>query len=345
MASREAATDSHHLALGHQSRVKCLWSGTLNLLLVLATSPFPMKSMPRSLSVLVFYSVLASCGGSGGSTVTPPPAVASVKVTVPSTLVEGQTSQALATPLDAGGQSLSGRSVTWASSDGLVATVTAGGLITAIKPGTATISATSEGQVGSSALAVSIDPTPASIVLTPPTLSITSGGSLQVTSVVKNGRGEVVSAQGLTYASSAPNIATVSSAGLVSSVGPVGAANITATIGATVSAPAVVTVVTGAATAASPKPGTQNQTAPAGTNVANSPAVVVTDAYGNPVVGVNVIFSTASNGTGQLAIVPTNSAGVAQLAIPWKLSTTPGPNYYYANVGSFPQIVFTATGT
>jgi hypothetical protein len=304
-----------------------------------------MKWMPRSLSVLLFYSVLVSCGGSGGSTVTPPPAVASVKVTVPSTLVEGQTSQAQATPLDASGQSLSGRSVSWASSDALVATVTAGGLITAITPGTATISATSEGQVGSSSLAVSIDPTPASVVLTPPTLSVVSGGSLQVTPVVKNGRGEVISAQGLTYASSAPNIATVSSAGMVSSVGPVGAANITATIGATVvSAPAVVTVVAGAATAAGAKPGTQGQSAPAGSNVANSPAVIVTDAYGNPVVGVNVIFSTASNGTGQLAIVPTNSAGVAQLAIPWTLSTTPGANYYYANVGSFPQIVFTATG-
>jgi Bacterial Ig-like domain (group 1)/Bacterial Ig-like domain (group 2) len=404
-----------------------------------------MKWMPRSLSVLLFCSVLASCGGSGGSTVTPPAAVASVKVTAPSSLVEGQTSPAQAVPLDASGQTLTGRSISWASSDALVATVTAGGLITAIKPGNATISATSEGQVGSSALAVSIDPTPASILLTAPTLSIASGGSVQVTAVVKNGRGEVISAQGLTYASSATSIATVSSAGLVSSVGPVGAANITATIATVASAPAVVTVspgavahlvqqtglpasptvassnaisvkatdafgnaipgasvsfavtggggavtpttaatdaggiagasfqvgnivganaavataagftgpsvsfsantVAGAASVAGPKAGTQGQTAAAGTTVANSPAVTVTDAYGNPLVGVNVTFSTASDGTGQLAVVPTNSAGVAQLGIPWKLSATPGTNYYYANVGTFPQIVFTATGT
>jgi len=63
--------------------------------------------------------------------------------------------------------------------------------------------------------------------------------------------------------------------------------------------------VAGAATSAGPKPGTQGQSAPAGTTVANSPAVTVTDAYGNPLVGVNVTFSTASDGTGQLAVVPT----------------------------------------
>lgn len=264
---------------------------------------------------------------------------------MPSTLVEGQTSQAQAVAVDANGQVLSGRSITWSSSDQTVATVTTGGLIGAVKVGIASISATSEGQVGSSSLTVSIDPAPASIALTPLTLSIPSGGSLQVTAVVKNSQGEVVPAQGLTYASSAPGIATVSGAGLVSSVGPIGAANISASIGSTVvSAPTVVTVVAGAASKAAIAAG-DGQSAKVGTAVLISPAVLVTDAYGNSVAGANVTFSTASDGTGQFAVVPTNSSGVANLGIPWKLSMTPGPNYYYANFGSLPQIVFTATGT
>src|SRR5438309_395360 len=56
--------------------------------------------------------------------VCPPPAVASVDVTPPSASVEaGQTVQLTATPKDAGGTPLSGRTVTWSSSNTTVATV------------------------------------------------------------------------------------------------------------------------------------------------------------------------------------------------------------------------------
>jgi hypothetical protein len=46
-------------------------------------------------------------------------------------------------------------SVTWASSNTNVATITSAGLATAIKPGNTTISATSAGVVGSTTLKVS----------------------------------------------------------------------------------------------------------------------------------------------------------------------------------------------
>jgi len=300
-----------------------------------------MKRIPRSLSFLLFCSVLASCGGSAGSdSVTGPPPVAGVKVTGPASLFEGESSQAQAALVDASGGPLSGRTITWSSSNQSVATVTAGGLITAVTAGTATLSATSEGQAGSSSLSVTRDPTAASIVLTPLTLSVPSGGSLQLATEVKNGRGQIVPAQGITYTSSAPTIAAVSGGGIVSSVGPVGVANIAASIGTIVSAPAVVTVSPGAASNAAIKGG-NGQSAQAGTAVAIAPAVIVTDAYGNPVAGVQVNFSSANGALGQGASIPTNSAGVATYDR-WILSA--GSNTLYANVGSIPQIFFTATG-
>jgi len=91
-------------------------------------------------------------GGASTVTVTvplpPAPApVASIDVTPdPGTLRVGETQQLRAIPRDAGGASLGGRSVQWSSSQSGVATVTQGGLVTAVGAGKATISASSEGQ-------------------------------------------------------------------------------------------------------------------------------------------------------------------------------------------------------
>src|SRR4029077_3348517 len=55
---------------------------------------------------------------------------------------------------DAGGNVLTGRTVTWASSNAAVATVTGNGLEAGLTPGTATIAATSGGVSGSAAITV-----------------------------------------------------------------------------------------------------------------------------------------------------------------------------------------------
>jgi uncharacterized protein YjdB len=84
-----------------------------------------------------------------------PPPVASVTVSPPSATVEvGQTAQLTATPKDASGTPLTGRVVTWSSSDSGVARVSATGLVTGRAAGSATITATSEGKTGTSAVAV-----------------------------------------------------------------------------------------------------------------------------------------------------------------------------------------------
>src|SRR5205823_1814711 len=82
-------------------------------------------------------------------------AVAVVAVTPPSgTVVQGQTVQVAATPEDASGNALGGRVITWASGNRAVATVSGSGLVTAVAPGAATITATSEGQSGTASVTV-----------------------------------------------------------------------------------------------------------------------------------------------------------------------------------------------
>ena len=82
--------------------------------------------------------------------VTVSPAAANVQV--------GQMVQLAATPLDVGGNPLSGRLVTWASTSPGVAGVNGSGLVSGVAAGTATITAASEGQIGAAAITVSVAP-------------------------------------------------------------------------------------------------------------------------------------------------------------------------------------------
>src|SRR6266851_2519939 len=80
------------------------------------------------------------------------PATASVTV--------GQTVQLTATPKDANGNPLSGRSITWATNNAGVATVSGSGLVPGVAVGSATITATSEGKNGTAAIVVTAAPPP-----------------------------------------------------------------------------------------------------------------------------------------------------------------------------------------
>ena len=88
--------------------------------------------------------IYASTTGTG----TPAP-VATVSVSPASlSIAVANTMQLTATPRDAAGHALTGRTVTWKTSNGAVATVSATGLATGVSAGTATITATSEGVTG-----------------------------------------------------------------------------------------------------------------------------------------------------------------------------------------------------
>lgn len=81
--------------------------------------------------------------------------VASVNVSVASSVPIGGETQASATPRDADQVALPDRKVTWKTSNSQVATVSASGLVVGVTAGTATITATSEGIEGSAVVAVS----------------------------------------------------------------------------------------------------------------------------------------------------------------------------------------------
>src|SRR5207245_2191320 len=154
--------------------------------------------------------------------------VASVTVTPETGGIQvGQTVQLSATPKDAGGAALTGRVVTWASSATGVATVSGSGLVTGGAAGSATITATSEGQSGTAGVTVSIVPV-ASVTVTPATASISTGQTVQLTGTPKDASGTALTGRVVTWATSNAGVATVSGSGLVTGVAA-GSATITAT--------------------------------------------------------------------------------------------------------------------
>ncbi|HYR14124.1 MAG TPA: Ig-like domain-containing protein, partial [Mycobacterium sp.] len=154
--------------------------------------------------------------------------VASVRVWPTSAKVRvGETLQLTATPQDPAGAPLAGGPTTWASSDRGVATVSSSGLVTGVATGSATITATVEGTSGTAAIAVTVVPV-ASVPVWPATSSIPVGLSLQLTATPKDSAGVALPERTVTWMSSDPTVAPVSSSGLVAGIGQ-GSAVITAT--------------------------------------------------------------------------------------------------------------------
>jgi uncharacterized protein YjdB len=168
-------------------------------------------------------------GQTGSATLAVIPApVASVSVTLAaSTLTVGGTTQATATTKDVNGIVLTGRVVTWVSSNPLIATVSSTGLVTAVAVGSANITATSEAQSGLAAITVTPVPV-ASVSVTLAASSITVGATTQATGTTKDANGIVLTGRVVTWVSSNPAAATVSTSGLVTAVAA-GSANIIAT--------------------------------------------------------------------------------------------------------------------
>jgi uncharacterized protein YjdB len=174
--------------------------------------------------------VTVACEGQSNAvaiTVTVVP-VASVAVSPPAANVTvGQSVQLTATPKDASGNALTGRTVTWATSNAAVATVSGNGLVTGAAPGTATITASSEGQNGTAAVTVTVVPV-ASVSVSPAAATVLVGQTVQLTATPKDANGSPLTGRVVSWASSAPGVAAVSATGVVTSVSA-GSATITAT--------------------------------------------------------------------------------------------------------------------
>ena len=168
--------------------------------------------------------------------------VASVTVSPASASVPaGQTAQLTATPKDSSGNALTGRTIAWASSNTSVATVSSSGLVRGVVAGSATITATSEGKSGSSAITVTAVPV-ASVTVSPASATVFVSQTLQLSATPKDANGNTLTGRTITWGSSNNAVATVSSSGLVSGV-TAGSATITAT-SETKSGTAAITVST-----------------------------------------------------------------------------------------------------
>lgn len=111
--------------------------------------------MKRLAAVAVLVATACSGGGGGGDKVTGPAPVAAVSLsTASASLQVGETTTLTATPKDASGNALSGRVVSWSSSNNAVATVTSAGTVTGVAVGGATITATVEAKTATVTIAV-----------------------------------------------------------------------------------------------------------------------------------------------------------------------------------------------
>lgn len=151
-------------------------------------------------------------------TVLPPPPVARVELARDEiTLVEGAAAAATASTYDSTGRRLTDRAIRYASDAPAVAAVDADGRIAALSPGRATISATSEGRTATAR--VLVVPRPVARVAFPSgELALDEGGSALVAAVPYDAAGNALAGRAMTYASSAPAVATVDAGGRVVAV-------------------------------------------------------------------------------------------------------------------------------
>ncbi len=152
----------------------------------------------------------------------PPPPVAVYRVVVTPGQLQlsvGDRDSLVATDYDVIGNVLTGRAVSWASSTPAVATIGGQGQVTAVSPGDATITATSEGYRGTSLVTVltPIPPLPspvAYILMSPQAATIAVGQTIQFHATAYANPPPTVVNTPITWRSIDPSIATVDSTGL-----------------------------------------------------------------------------------------------------------------------------------
>ena len=179
--------------------------------------------------------------GAGSTTVTATidevRASASVQVTAPvsavvisprsASLLIGAVQQLSATSLDAAGNTLTRRAVVWTSSNSAVASVSSQGLLTAIAAGSATITATVEGQTSTMPATVTIASV-TSVSLLPNGGYLPTGIGVPLAVTLRDVNGSILAGRPVAWSSSASAVAQVTSEGVVTA-GTTGSVSITAT--------------------------------------------------------------------------------------------------------------------
>lgn len=226
----------------------------------------------------------------------------------------GGSLQLTATPFNANNQPLAGRTVTWTTSNPLVATVNATGRVTSVALGAATITAEVEGRQGSSQ--VQVTPVPVGSVTVAPTgpLAMFTGTQQQLTASARDTAGNVIASlanRAVVWTSSNLPVASVSTAGVVSAVAE-GTANVSVTVDGVSSAAVVVNVsrVPVASVTVTPNPAIVKVTFTQQLNA------TLRDNIGNPIGGRAIIWTTSDGSivtvstTGQIQGIAIGSATI-----------------------------------
>ena len=219
----------------------------------------------------------------------------------PQTLRVTNMLQLVPTMRDGNNLPLTGRTVTWTTSNSALAFVSNTGLVSALAPGNVTITAESEGRQATSSITITLVPATA-VTVSPNPHAMFTGSVTQFSVALQDSAGGALSTAGrtITWSSSNLPVATVAPSGVVSAVA-VGQATISATVDQatgssqlTVSAVPIATVSV-APPSASFKLGTSIQL-----------TAISRDAFGNTLSG-RVVTWTSSNPS----VVSVSSTGVA----------------------------------
>lgn len=170
---------------------------------------------PHLVAVAVAASLTACGGGSGATDPDPDPdpgptPVATVEITpVAPAVFEDGAIQLSARTLAANGSVLSGRAVSWTSSNPASATIDGSGRVSAIDPGTATITATSEGRSATVTLTVLRSRT-AEVRLSVSDVLVGTGDVVAVTAQAVDSAGRPLRNRTYVWSTDAPAVATAS---------------------------------------------------------------------------------------------------------------------------------------
>ena len=132
-------------------------------------------------------------------------------------LTVGESAQLTAEPLDAQGNVLSNRSVAWSSSKPNVVSVAASGVVAGISAGSAVITATVEGKSGVAAVTVAPAPV-ASVVVSPSSATLVVGQTIDLEAQPRDASGQPLDGRTVTWSSNRPEVATVTSTGVVAAM-------------------------------------------------------------------------------------------------------------------------------
>jgi len=271
--------------------------------------------------------ITASSGNATGqaaiSITAPVTPIASVVVSLVSNSVNiGATTQATATALDANNNVLTGRTVSWSSSNTAVATVDPSrGIVTGVAAGTASISATSGGKTGATTVTVTTVQAAAvgsvTVALAMPSVNV--AGTTQATATVYDVNHNVIPNRAVTWSSANTAVAMVNSTtGVVTGVGA-GTASIVATAsgisgaaGITVGAPTVGKVATVSVSLVSPS---------INVNTSTQATATTRDSSNNIITGVavtwkssNTAIATVNASTGIVTGVAAGSATITAIS-------------------------------